>query len=197
MKELAEIFGGREKILVMRHFIRNPGSSFTSRDLTEKLDVDGRYLRSVLALLERAGFLSVVAERRSAKKGRRRVQPEKKWKLNKSSSFLPGLQTLLSPLSVISDQDLLRELEGVGKVKVLILSGVFVGNRDEERSLDLLLVGDKIKEDRAASVIAKFERDIGAMGSSKRSSLGLIDSSGTHSLLPISLIHKALFAGLP
>jgi len=69
------------------------------------------------------------------------------------------LQKLLVDSELIKEKDLLKRIKKSGSIKLLILSGLFV--RDNDRKLDMLIVGEKIKKEILEKELAIIESEIG------------------------------------
>ncbi len=78
--------------------------------------------------------------------------------LNKSFEYVSPLEEFLSATNP-NGKSVAAKIERVGKMKFLALAGVFIGN--PESRLDILIAGDKIKENALEKAIKCLESEIG------------------------------------
>jgi len=79
--------------------------------------------------------------------------------VNPDFEVLPELKDLVMKVSVASRKKLLDKIQRLGKIKLALLSGIFLRN-DNSRT-DLLLVGEKIKRGKLDKFISQIESEIG------------------------------------
>ena len=70
------------------------------------------------------------------------------------------MEDLLINTESLDNEAILRHFKSAGKTKLLLVSGVFIKNKDSR--VDLLIVGDKMKRGRIEETIRKLEAEIGA-----------------------------------
>ena len=73
--------------------------------------------------------------------------------------LFPELRDLITKDTVASRKKILLKVKRLGKIKLAILSGIFL-NSDQART-DLLIVGDNIKKVRLEHFLAEIESEIG------------------------------------
>ena len=137
----------------MRLFFLNQESVFTPALISTRSNVTQALARRELALLARAGF---VVRRKEHKGG---TKPLDGWKFNQRFEYAGALENLLFGTEFINLQALARRVKGSGRIKLLLLSGVF--NRDANARLDLLLVGDNLKRPVVERIMRSLEAEIG------------------------------------
>lgn len=152
MDILEKLFGGKDRVKIMRFFLFHPAGSFNLKEISERIDVEARSLARSLASFERIGFL---------KKAKARVNH--RWgngfALAEDFSYITSLRNLLISSSLLSDKEMIRRLRGTGKIKLLIVAGVFDG--EQENRLDLFFVGDNMKDGVVKRAIRSLETEIG------------------------------------
>ena len=135
---LKTLFSSEIRVLVLSEFFFAPdGTEFFVRELTRKLTAKrGRavLINSVnyeLGKLKKIGLLKL------------REQNHKKYfRLNKNFIILDELRSIFQKKTVESDK-IAKKIARFGKVKLLILNGIFVGQKS---NIDLFLVGELDKE---------------------------------------------------
>lgn len=164
MDILEKIFGSAAKVKVMRLFLFNPNTNFDLDQIISRTRISPQAARAVLKplqdiqLIKQRTFIKV--EKR--KEGRKRVEVRKKvkgWYLNDGFSYLTPLQSFLINVTPLQDQAILRKFNRVGKVKLLVVAGVFI--QDKDSRVDILIVGDGIRRSTLETVIKETEAELG------------------------------------
>ena len=81
------------------------------------------------------------------------------WSLDGSFQYLKQVREILVDPSLLIQENLVERFRPIGKIKLIIVSGVFIG--DPKSRADLLIVGDKIKKNVLQQVIKGLEAEIG------------------------------------
>ena len=92
------------------------------------------------------------------------VRPGKKahelgYSLDAKFLYLQPLKNLLVTVSLHADESLIRKFATVGKLKLLVASGVFI--REWDTRVDLLIVGDELNMTRLDMVMKTLEAEVG------------------------------------
>ena len=116
-------------------------------------------------------FRSIMKPRKStAKKSKAKTKAKPKppvikkkkangWILNKTFPLVKPLETLLLDSELIHTKDLHKRFKDAGAIKMLILSGIFM--KDNERSTDMVIVGDKLDMKKLGRTMGLIESEIG------------------------------------
>ncbi len=163
---LEHIFGSKTRTRLLRLFLLHPDESFFIRELTRKIDTQINSVRRELKNLIDCGILSELdvtfknEEQSTPLKKTRSAAPDRHLKkffqVNKQYSLYIELQALFAKSPILFQQDLIREVQNLGSIDSIILSGFFV-NRDDT-PVDLLIVGD-VSKSRLMKVVQAFERE--------------------------------------
>jgi hypothetical protein len=148
MEILGKIFGNEARVKIMRLFLLNRGNGFTSKEVVKRSRVNQNVVRRELKLLSSINFI----------KKRSSVSPE--WFFNSSFKYGGEFEDLLVRSDSLNKEKILDNFKKVGRVKLIIISGVFIKNNDSR--VDLLVVGDKMKRGKIEEGIRKLEAEIGA-----------------------------------
>lgn len=165
MDLLGQIFGSQARVKLMRLFLFHEGVSFPLEEVTRRTLVRKDTAKKELRLLEKVGFLKrgtiSLKEKKVKKNGdvSIRTKKVKGWKLNTRFELKNPLKTLLIETQLIRESDILSAIRSVGKLKLLVLSGVFLGLEDSE--VDLLIVIDSPNKTKLERSIKKMESEIG------------------------------------
>ena len=147
---LQKLFGSQARLKILRLFLFNPRQTFTLPEAAARARVTEREARREIRLLESIRLIASV-RRSSRTKGAHYV-------LNDNFSQLENLQNLLLNVSEQGGK-LYERIRRTGTIKLIMLSGIFMGEWDGR--LDVLIVGDRIKEPLLRARIRNFESEIG------------------------------------
>lgn len=149
MEILEKIFGGAARVKLMRLFLFNPTLSFSSDEISSRSKIDISRMRRELGFLHKMAFIK---KRQSGRKAL--------WFLNDRFPYLLEFQRLLLQTSLITPDKIIKRISKFGKLKLVILSGLFKEQWDESR-LDLLVVVDHAKKAAIEGVMSSIEAEIG------------------------------------
>ena len=160
MDTLGKLFGSKDVVKILRLFILNPTEHFGLPDVIERTRIDRDVARQELQMLERIDFVRKRSFYKEVERthGKRKVLTRKRtsgYILNEEFEHLSALQLLVAGSGMVSERDLTKKLAKAGRLKLVVLAGVFVG--DFEGRVDLLVVGDRLRRQKLESVIQKFE----------------------------------------
>jgi DNA-binding Lrp family transcriptional regulator len=164
MGKLGFIFGSEEKVKIMRLFIMNGDAQFEEGDIARKLGIGAGPVHKEVPQLLKAGFIrerKVVKEievRKGKKKSVKKVKVSAYF-LNPTFEFLPNLRRFIEDVNPISSDEILKKLHTTGKLKFVALSGIFIKN--DQSMVDLLIVGDNLKQPIVEKVIRLIEAEVG------------------------------------
>ena len=144
---LEKLFGSPARVKLLRLFLFNPRQSFTLQESALRARISDADARREVALLLRAG----VIERAVRGKGVR-------FGLRSKFEYVAALQNLLLNAPT-RGRDIVLRMRGLGSIKLIILSGVFVG--EWENRIDIFIVGDKIQERKLRDRVRGLEAEIG------------------------------------
>lgn len=161
---LGNLFGTFEKVKIMRLFLLNPDMVFDAESVSEKAKVSKTCAKNELELIKKIDLIKKKTFYRviTKKKGKKVIEKKLKsqgYTLNQSFPYLEPLRGFLIDISPVQGAEVLRRLHKVGKLKLLILSGIFI--RDWESRIDILVVGDNLKKGLLDRTIKNLEAEIG------------------------------------
>lgn len=157
MEVLSKLFGGADRIKIMRLFILNPEASFQLKDISNRSKTNTRRAKDELNLLKEAGMLRQKVIHVEGSRGRRKAVNA--WFLNQGFTFLNPLKQLLFNIEPFKKEEVIRRFKNIGRVKVIIIAGVFIQNEDSRA--DLLIVGDELRKASIEKAIKSMEAEIG------------------------------------
>ena len=157
MEILAKLFGSGSRVKLLRLFLLNTDSAFDVQEIAKRAKVSPATVRSETAMFERIGLVRRrVIFRDMARGGKKRVQGSV---LNDKFPYFTELYRLLVNIPPLGSSEVVRRLSRVGRIKLLVLSGVFIQNPDSR--VDMLIVGDQLKSGALENVMRALEADLG------------------------------------
>jgi len=157
METLAKLFGGQARVKIMRLFLLNGSTPFEVDDIMSRSRVTKANVRKEVNALCAMGFIK---QKTIIKEGSRGAKKKvSAWQLNPLFQYLEAIRDLLVDPHLLLQEDLAHRFKQIGKIKLMIVSGVFIGDR--ESRVDVLLVGDKLKKNILQQVMKSLEAEIG------------------------------------
>jgi hypothetical protein len=156
MKPLAKLFGSTARVKIMRLFIFNENEAYDAKDVATRTRVPLALARKEAKALEKAGLMRRKSIRKAARSGSKFVSG---WTLAPEFPYLAELRALLTDTAPASRTELGRKLSKAGRVKLLIVSGVFTGDTDSR--VDMLIVGDRLKRKELEAAMRDIEAETG------------------------------------
>ncbi|MDD5318942.1 MAG: hypothetical protein PHF79_03995 [Candidatus Pacebacteria bacterium] len=150
MEILEKLFGSTVKVKIMRLFLFSPDQVFETTEIVRKSKSTPTIVRRELGVLEKMHMI----KRRSARGSRGSA-----WALNPTFPYLHQLQNLLINISPVNHLEVVKRLGRAGRVKALILSGVFI--QYWESRIDMMIVGDNLKKSTIDNIVKNLESEIG------------------------------------
>ena len=145
MEILEKILGNSARVKIMRLFLLNRGKNFTNKDIVKRSRVSLAIVRRELRLLSSVGFMK---------------KRDINWSFNPSFKYGEEFEDLLVRSDSLNKDTILDNFKKIGRVKLVITSGIFIKNDDSR--VDLLIVGDKMKKSKIEEGVRKLEAEIGA-----------------------------------
>jgi hypothetical protein len=157
METLAKLFGGQSRIKIMRLFLLNSENLFEIEEIISRSRVTKANTRKELNGLLAMGFIKQKTVTREGSRGAKKKIPV--WGLNPDFQYIEYVRGLLVDPNLLMQEDLPHRFKPVGKIKLMIVAGVFIG--DEKSRVDILIVADKVKKNPLQQVIKGLEAEIG------------------------------------
>lgn len=144
---LEQLFGSRTRVKLLRLFLTNPGSAFFVRELTRKIDEQLNSVRRELANLASLGVVSAAEH-----------DDKKFYQLNTAFVLAEELKAVLLKSQLLVEQDLVKRIRDVGKIRYLALTGSFTGSK--VAATDMIVVG-KVDRSLLVRAVERFQREVG------------------------------------
>jgi len=157
---LEKLFGSKARVKILKLFLLNPTEKFYIRQLARDLKLQLNSVRRELENLENFGILTsdIKAEIIEDGKNVSAGQEKKYFRANSAFVLFDEIKALMVKAQILYEKDFVRKLRTMGKVKLLILTGLFVNNLNV--MIDILLVG-KINKVKLVKLIKELEIELG------------------------------------
>ena len=149
---LGSIFNSPARVKIMRLFLLNQEHVFASSQIVVRSNVSSTLVRREVAVLARSNFIKRKKERQNGKM-------VEGWIFDPKFEYTQSLTNLLFGTEFVDKVELARRFKRAGRIKLLLLSGVF--NHTTNVKLDLLLVGDNLRRPVVERIIRSLEAEIG------------------------------------
>jgi len=149
---LENIFGSRTRVKLLKLFLNHSEEKFFVRELSRLIEEKINSVRRELENLESVGLIKSLAETESlpAKKDKKKF-----YCVDTNFILYPEFKNLILKSRLLLERSLAKEINDLGKIKFLMLTGFFVDNL--RAKTDLLVVGN-IDRQKLKKLIAKMER---------------------------------------
>lgn len=136
------------KVRLLRFFVYNTKIAVSAKEIRKRLKISSRSVGRELRKLVELGLI-----KESVKSGKKYFTTDKHF-----VTFYE-LKNLVTKSSVTSFEKLGKRMSKVGKIKLLLVAGIFINS--EKSRVDLLVVGDDISQKKIQRVISNLEAEIG------------------------------------
>lgn len=169
MNTLEKLFGSAAQVKIMRLFIFNPKLVLDPTEIARRTKVRSASVRTVMSTLEKTGLVkkksfskkvNATLGRGKKKKKVIRTKKMKGWTLNEGFTYLSPLRVLLMPSDALSNREIEKKISVAGRVKLVIISGVFI--HEPEARVDLVIVGDQMKTEKLRNIVSDLEARVGS-----------------------------------
>lgn len=147
MEILGKILGNEARVRIMRLFLLNRGKGFKSKDIVKRSRITSAAVGRELRLLSSVGFI------------KKRSLSLQEWYFNPSFKYTREFEDLLVMSNTFNRQVIINHFKKAGRLKLVIIAGIFIKN-DDSRA-DLLIVGEGMKPKKVEEGIKKLEALIG------------------------------------
>lgn len=165
---LDTLFESGAKVKIMRLFLQNSEQKFTADMIKERCQIkSGSFARELPKLIklglvyQKNGTVQEEMKVGSGSKKYIKIKTKKArlYYINQEFKLLNELRELIMRATSMSHKRLLSQIKRLGRIKMVVVSGIFINN-DTTRT-DLFIVGDDIKERALARFLQQIESELG------------------------------------
>lgn len=156
------MFGSAGRVKIMKLFLFNSEDYFEKNQVVKRTKISSDIVVKELKLLEDINLIKKKTYQKaqiSKKTGKTNKKKVQGYILNPDFPALKPLKNLLINQEPLQYGDLIKRLGRAGKVKLIIISGIFL-QLDDSR-VDLFIVGDDMKDRSLKNTINYMETEIG------------------------------------
>ncbi|TSC52982.1 MAG: hypothetical protein LiPW39_483 [Parcubacteria group bacterium LiPW_39] len=153
---LEQLFDSPIKVRLLKLFLRNPGRYFLLSEIVKKTQGRKKLVEKQVKGLASIGFLRSKKIKANRKK---RITGGRYFTVNPKFDFYSELQILVLKSSPTSKDKMLKKILKLGRIKMALISGVFLNT--ENSRVDLFLVGDDISDRKLRNFLAEMESEVG------------------------------------
>jgi len=162
---LEKLFGSSARIKIIRLFLSNPDGLFSAEDVSRRAKVPMALAKREISLLKGVDLIKqkeqIIDETIKLKGGETKIKKKKitVYFLNALFPFVHALRNLVLNAAPVNKEAMIKEINTIGRIKLIVFSGIFTNH--ENSRVDLLLVGDAMKETKLDKVLKNIEAEIG------------------------------------
>lgn len=162
---LEKLFNSKARVKVLRFFLRNQENCYDLADIARRNKISAETAKGEIKILESIGFAVLCKKDDMQEDSKEKKQLQDCYKLNPEFKLLKELEALVFAAGFITKEDLTEIINNVGKVKLAVISGVFLGEnspiRHGRNRVDLFLVVDTVDKSKLKSALQNIEAEIG------------------------------------
>ncbi len=157
---LGKLFGSMVRVKLMKFFLLNQEDAIATEDLAERLRVKPKVIREELVELAKVGMIKSKTVTKVIVRGKKSSKKKLKGYIaTKEFTLSEPLRNLLVDAAGTHIPDLLPRFNKIGKVSLFLVSGIFL--HDNDRTMDLMIVGDRLNRNLIDRRIKELEAEIG------------------------------------
>jgi hypothetical protein len=158
---LEKLFGSAARVKIMKLFLFSDEAPLDKNEIIEKAKVSKKEATKEIKLLAEVNLIKTkrVTKTYLSKNNKSTNRKVQVYFLNTSFSLLKHLRELLINNEPLKHADIQKRLSRTGKIKLIVVSGVFLQSDDSR--VDLLIVGDEMKKRSLDTTIKTMESEIG------------------------------------
>ncbi|MFA5954382.1 MAG: hypothetical protein WC817_02510 [Patescibacteria group bacterium] len=148
MSTIEQLFGSPEKIRILRFFLFHPESRFSLAELRQRAGSKAfKKPRNLSDLVRLQAIIAEVSKETS----------ETVYSVNPHWLLYQEFRNLFVKAQLLVERDLIARIERAGKIRLLILAGLFVG--EPSSATDMLIVG-QINHHAVTRHLKEFEKEL-------------------------------------
>ena len=161
---LEKLFGSAAKVKIIKLFLFNPDLAFDASQTAERAKVSKAVARREISNLGKISFLKPRVYIKEIKRQKNRTigtfrKKTNGWTLDQKFPYIEEVKSFLLNINPFKHKDIVDKISRAGKIQLLIISGVFI--KFPEARVDLLVVGDNLKQGQLDNIVKTIESEIG------------------------------------
>ena len=162
---LEYLFGSRVSARLLKFFFRHPQTAFRVGEVARQIDSNYNTTHSYIKKFEAISLLGVVTPPPKAEAvpeeepKPKNEEDAKTYMLDSRFPLFEELRILVAKASPIAEGEVVSKLNEVGKVRLALFSGLFVGK--DTIPIDLFIVADDVVTPKFEAFVKELEADVG------------------------------------
>lgn len=164
MDILEKLFGSAAKVKIIKLYLFNTDTAYDVAQAADRAKVSRGVARKEISNLEKIGFIKPkfyvkevrIQKNRSLQTSRKRTNG---WIMDQKFPYVEVIKSFLSSINPFRHKDIVDKISRAGKIQLLIIAGIFI--KDPDSRVDLLVVGDNLKQGQLDNIIKTIESEIG------------------------------------
>lgn len=147
MDPLSKIFqatNGEVRLKILRFFLANQDDSFKIDEIEKSTKVKRESLKRDILFLNNLGFLERLVDSKN----------NSFYQINSNFEYKDALFDLVFDFKHINKKFILDKFKKIGRIKLFSFTGIFIDDGDV--GVDILVVGDNLKEKEMAKVVSEL-----------------------------------------
>ena len=137
----------RTRLKILKFLFRNLDKKYTLAEIVNHTQEDSKGVRRELEKLQAIRLLKI---------------NKKAFGINREFEYFPELRDLILKSSPSDKARLVASLNRLGKIKLAIISGIFLDKENKDSlAVDLFLVGDDLERRKLGSFLKNLEAEVG------------------------------------
>ncbi|HXV26764.1 MAG TPA: hypothetical protein VD862_01960 [Candidatus Paceibacterota bacterium] len=155
---LENLLGSRVRVKLLKLLFRQYPAQFAMSELVKRTQEPSFIARREIKALQSIGLVTI---KKAASSGADR----ERFGLNPDFDFFPELGQLMLKASPTEQQRMTKRIMSLGRVKLAVISGIFLGSQDEQATYDppadLFLVADDLDKKKLSAFLRSLEAEMG------------------------------------
>ncbi len=158
---LEKLFGSAARVKIMKLFLFSDNAQFDKETVMEKAKITSKDAQVELKLLNEVDLIRSrkVIKNVTTRNNRTIKKKVQIYSLNPNFTLVRSLRDLLINNEPLKHGDIQKRLSKIGKIKLIIISGIFL--QSEDSRVDLLIVADEVKKRVLENIVKTMESEIG------------------------------------
>lgn len=161
---LSALFGSVARVKILRLFLSNPDDCYTADEISKHAKVHIQTTRKEIRLMEKIELIKKSNCTRTIEQGRGANKKEVQKKIsgftvNREFEHLYALRSFILNIAPTDEKGIEKKLGSAGRLRLVLISGVFI--QDPDSRIDIMVVGDAMKDTRLKAAIRDLEAEMG------------------------------------
>ena len=155
---LGKLFGSDTQARALKFLFHHPTETFRVGEIAREIQANYNTTHAYLQTLEQIGLLRT--EQGKMEAGVKKSESLKPlYGIDQKFELYLELKALILKAFPINEMDTVRKLNALGKIRLALLLGVFLGKDNSQ--IDFFIVGDDIEPAKMKTFIQEIEADVG------------------------------------